>query len=87
MEFSEKDKSYKPLNPNRNHKTDAETQWYPTLKPSAKQSLELSLGQKLVLNENDSLILAVGIEFGKPGDNGSMEPIKYSGSAKILTTF
>ena len=38
------------------------------------------------LQETDTLLLAVGLEFGNPVTDNLVESIKYSGSAKILTT-
>lgn len=62
------------------------TSWYSAFKPAEKLTLELEIPADENLQETDTMLLAIGIEFGNPITNDLVEPVKYSGSAKILIT-
>jgi hypothetical protein len=88
MEYNEDYLFYRPLHAEiHGHSVKVTSDWYPALLPFDGLSLKLSLKGAPDLNETDTLILAAGIEFGNPLTNSIVEPIKYSGSAKILATF
>jgi hypothetical protein len=59
-------------------------------KPALNISLEYPINEEQVLDENGvlrsklSLILSMGIEFGKLGYGNEIEPVKYAGTGKIL---
>lgn len=61
-----------------------ETEWVSALKPFEGTSVEIAYEADFTPDDNDSYILGVGLEFGNPVGNNTFEPIRYSGSAKIL---
>ncbi len=66
--------------------SSATTEWYPAFMPVNEKSLTLQLDSGLLAGEENTLILAVGIEFGNPLTDQIVQQIKYSGSAIILGT-
>ena len=88
MEYNDEYLMYRPLHAEiHGHSVKVTSDWYPALLPFDGLSLELFLKGAPDLHETDTLILAAGIEFGNPLTNSIVEPIKYSGSGKILATF
>ena len=88
MEYNEGYLFYRPLNTALHGCCiKATSEWYPALLPFDGLSLELSFKGAPDLIETDTLILAAGIEFGNPLTNSIVEPIKYSGSGKILVAY
>jgi len=85
-EFSEVEGGYTPINVKNNvvYTSVKSTDWQPTKGLNTNNVLELELDNKLILTDNDTLVLSIGIEFGQPLTNQLIQPIKYSGSAKIL---
>ena len=76
---------YKPLHAEVHGQYVSETtDWNSTLVTFKNQTLDLHFGENITLNESDLLILSIGVEFGNPLDGTVVEPIKYSGSAKII---
>jgi hypothetical protein len=61
---------------------NAFTEWFPVQTGSPGITLELQLPQKRANNAH-SLMLTIGVAFGAHR-NGDIEPIKYTGGAKIL---
>jgi hypothetical protein len=75
---------YKPLGDYESFHPEKEvTQWNPTHCGSAPVTLQLSLPY-LPPNEAYSLVLSVGVEFGRVLSAGRIEPVKGAGSGKIL---
>ena len=61
----------------------AETRWYPVLKGSAVETLELKI-PTAPPDESFCLLLSIGIRFGNIIDEGKVKQEKYAGAAKIL---
>jgi hypothetical protein len=75
---------YKPLGDYESSQPEKEvTQWNPTHCGSAPVTLPLNLSY-LPPNETYSLVLSVGVEFGRVLSAGRIEPVKGAGSGKIL---
>jgi hypothetical protein len=57
-----------------------------TVKPCAATSLQIPIVSPGYpsAGDNETVILAAGIRFGRPLANGEVEQIKYAGTAKIL---
>ncbi len=62
------------------------TEWHSSFSPVKEETLVLQVDSSLLANEENTLILAVGIEFGNPLPDQLVQQIKYSGSAIILGT-
>jgi hypothetical protein len=78
---------YVPKNPDVQGKnSSATTEWHSAFMPVVEENLTLQLDSSLLSDEANTLILALGIEFGNPLTNTLVEQIKYSGSAIILGT-
>lgn len=60
------------------------TEWHPVRQTFEAQTLEISIGQSEVLADNQTLLLAVGIEMGLPVTNALTEGAGEGGCAKIL---
>ena len=87
MEFNSKHNEYRQLGKVGGQKNYIQAGWHSTTGNCASQSLEISVNKTPALGENESLILAAGIEFGSPDNSGIVQPKKYSGSGKILAVF
>jgi hypothetical protein len=84
LQFNSTHAKYYPINPGAHtHCSHLELPWSSALIPSEGVTVELILSGENKPEENDSLILGVGIEFGNPVGN-VIEPVKYSGSGKIM---
>lgn len=69
----------------QNHSGFYETQWLPAFGTQPAIHIELSLPESIKpLASDQSLILTIGIEFGKPGPGNSYDPVKYAGTGKIV---
>lgn len=60
------------------------TEWHPVRQTFEAQTLEISMGIPNALDDNKSLLLAVGIEMGLPVTNALTEGAGEGGCAKIL---
>jgi hypothetical protein len=60
------------------------TEWTSALVSSNGITVELVADANIKPGESESFILGAGIEFGNPLTGTIVEPVKYSGSAKIL---
>ena len=58
--------------------------WYKTDAVSPEKVVEISLAGDSYLDDSGSLIVSVGIEFGRMVTNTLIEPVKHSGCAKVL---
>lgn len=84
LEFSGDYSKYSPLNQQAHTKNCfAETDWYPAFEDFSGTMLNLELEKNIVFGATETLLLAIGIEFGNKLTNG-VEPLRYSGSGKIL---
>lgn len=64
-----------------------ESPWLSTTGTQAASSIKLQYPMiENPIPDDVSLILCLGIEFGKNGYGNSIEPVKYSGTGKILLT-
>ena len=66
------------------NRSQAITEWYSCNLPLAAQTFELTLVDNTILDANSSLVLAVGVEFGKMITDTVTAPIKKAGCAKII---
>lgn len=83
--YNENMNIYQPINEYRQTYSISKcTEWRNTKQPFDAEELILSLDQELKFDEYDSMVLGIGIEFGNPLTDKLVEPIKYSGSAKVM---
>lgn len=81
------DNGYQPANPSQ--RFDAQyvySGWHPVSGASSQLTLETTIGlpANLPLPADATLMLSIGIRFGMPGANGSIEQVKYAGAAKVV---
>ena len=83
MVFDEARKEYMPQGDDWGRHITGNTPWYTAGESSAAQTIDLSLPN---YNEGEtlSLILAAGVEYGRPVAGGHIKYTKYAGSAKLL---
>lgn len=62
------------------------TEWNEAAKPAAMQNIELQIKHFKPLADNETLITAIGVEFGFAVSNTVTNPVKYGGSACIVAT-
>ena len=80
-----KGKTYEPANPSQIfNPARVVTEWIASSATTPPQTKEISLDPSLFVDDTSSLLLSVGIEFGRPLSGSLIETVKYSGSAKIL---
>lgn len=60
------------------------SEWASTSKYYTGQQVELPLRENVVIDDTCSLVLAIGIEFGRPVTNLLVDEIKHAGCAKLL---
>lgn len=60
------------------------TNWQPVQEPLTGQTYTLRLEEKKALEDNQSLVLAIGIQMGIPTSNGQTNPVAKKGSARII---
>jgi hypothetical protein len=62
------------------------TCWYPSENVLKEQSIQLQLNEELreFLSENVSIIVSIGIEFGRVGFGGEIVEVKNAGCSKIV---
>lgn len=77
---------YRPANPIQNNPNYIFTEWHAVNEPVPEQSFDLQLENFTGLGDSNSLVLALGIEFGYPMSNNITKAIKYAGCATILAT-
>ncbi len=61
-----------------------DTDWHPVQEPLTGQTYTLRLEEKKALEDNQSLVLAIGIQMGIPTSNGQTDPVAQKGCARIL---
>jgi len=84
--FDETHQEYKIVGIERtNKRSNRMTDWFSTSNKTESMTLKIGFQDAIPIEEHESLILGVGIEFGFPLSNAVTEPIKYSGCAKILS--
>ena len=83
--FDENVKMYLPINQNAHNATLVTySEWKSTKQPFDTEILNLMFSNLATITDSDSLVVAIGVEFGNPLTDQLVEPIKYSGSAKVL---
>lgn len=63
-----------------------QTEWSSTKQVNTVQSIDLQLANFKGLKDGSSLVVSIGIEFGRPLSNTIVEPVKHAGCAVILCT-
>ena len=76
---------YEPLNrqPSYNPK-EVITDWLSTSMIQTPGTIDLKLNDQIVLDVSDTLMLSLGIEFGKIVTSSLIQPVKNVGCAKVL---
>ena len=83
--YNENLKIYQPIKEYpQTHGVCKQTEWRNTKEPFQAEEIILTLDQETEIGEFDSMVLGIGIEFGNPLTAQIVEPIKYSGSAKVM---
>ncbi len=77
-------KMYHPIAEKSCFPRQTRTSWYPSRSIRAAEEIELQLTHLTKLEEGQSMILAMAIEFGYPSVGTDAERIKYAGSGIIL---
>jgi hypothetical protein len=77
--------SYSPENDFSNVSKYRESEWYPVLQGSAAVDLTITLPKEWVpVSQNITMLVSVGICFGRPGSDGKMQQVPNAGAGKIL---
>jgi hypothetical protein len=87
MVFDVENNKYAPTAEEMNSCADIQcTDWYSTNRVIESQELILQFEEYYYMpGRNDfSLILSIGVEFGKPDTNGQPLPVKHAGGARVL---
>lgn len=86
VHYHEATKSYAPMNQQLlGYRREVQTAWNPVKRNLPEQMLEVQLeGIAEYLTENDTLLLAIGVEFGTVGADGEGEAVKWAGCGKVL---
>ncbi len=83
--YNENLKQFRAVNENRAYcNTFKQSEWRNTKQQIDACEISLALDEDIELNDYDSLILGIGIEFGNPLNENLVEPIKYSGRGKVM---
>ena len=81
--FDESKNEYFPVQEVWNRRTAGSTPWYTAGENCAAQTIELSLPDYSE-EETVRLILATGVEYGKPVAGGNIRYTRYAGAAKLI---
>lgn len=87
MHQVENEKEYIPNNINLDSFTlEQHTEWYSTNRQISAQELNIKYEDQYVsdLTDDISMILSIGVEFGKPGFDNQPVEVKRAGCAKVL---
>ena len=68
----------------KNARAKQQGEWSSQFPKKNAFSLEISLKQDAIVDESVSLLLSVGIQFGRHITESVIEPVKYAGCAMIL---
>lgn len=77
---------YHPANPVQYSAECFTTQWFAAKDPLPEQNFDIALKKFTGLEESNSLVLTIGIEFGYPVSDHLTTAVKYAGTAVILAT-
>jgi hypothetical protein len=86
VRYDETSKSYAPDNQQLlGYRKEVQTAWNPVKRVLPAQTLEVQLeGIAHYLTDNDTLLLAIGVEFGTVGADGEGEAVKWAGCVKMV---
>jgi len=82
--YDAKRDAYKPIISDIPGPVYSNTEWVSVQKKTDAAGMFLQAQNPIVLNEAVTMLVSVGIEFGIPVANGSIDYVKYSGTAKLL---
>ena len=82
--YDAKRDAYKPISVDTPGPVYTQTEWVSVQKKTATAGMFLQATNPLVLDDAITIIVSAGIEFGIPVADGSIEYVKYSGTAKLL---
>ena len=77
--------SYLPI-PELNMRKTIYTEWFSTRKPLDEQGFDLQLEMLTDLADSNTMLLAIGVEYGQAESNNVIGPVKYGGCASIVAT-
>jgi hypothetical protein len=86
VHYDEASKSYAPGNQQLlGYRREVQTAWNPVKRNLPEQTLYVQLEDIAeYLTESDTLVLAIGVEFGTVGADGEGEAVKWAGCGKIV---
>ncbi|MFZ4727006.1 MAG: hypothetical protein ACOYMD_16340, partial [Paludibacter sp.] len=86
VRYDENSKSYAPDNQQLlGYRKETHTAWNPVKRALPEQTLEVQIENiATYLTDNDTLLLAVGVEFGTVGADGEGEAVKWAGCGKMV---
>ena len=86
VRYDEASKSYAPDNQQLlGYRREVQTAWNPVKRILPEQTLHVQLeGVAEYLTDNDTLLLAIGVEFGTVGADGEGEAVKWAGCGKMV---
>jgi len=86
VRYDESSKNYAPDNQQLlGYRKEVQTAWNPVKRALQVQTLEVQIeGISTYLTDNDTLLLAIGVEFGTVGSNGEGEAVKWAGCVKMV---
>jgi hypothetical protein len=86
VHYDEASKSYAPDNQQLlGYRREVQTAWNPVKRNLPTQTLEVQLeGVAEYLTDSDTLLLAIGVEFGTVGADGEGEAVKWAGCGKVV---
>lgn len=85
--FSEKDEAYRPTEVNLNGASEVYTSpWYQTrgITPEQTITVQMTELQQALVTDEVTVLVSMGIEFGKIGFTGEPEEVKWAGSGKVI---
>ena len=84
--YDEHIQDYKPANDLvQGYHREACSDWFPVKRSMPEQTINVQMTNiAQYLTDSDTLVLAVGVEFGTVGADGNGEAVKWTGSAKII---
>ncbi len=86
VRYDEASKSYVPENQQLlGYRREVQTAWNPVKRMLPEQTMEVKLeGVAEYLTNNNTLLLAIGVEFGTVGADGEGEAMKWAGFGKVV---
>jgi len=82
----EKQSTYEPVNEFTGSRLSTISEWFSTEDIINEQTLTVKLDEQVLKMTDDvTVVLGIGVEFGKVSFAGQIMPVKHAGSGKVLT--